>query len=387
MGYLAVVLQRLRLLLIALFWPLALLVLDRIRPGFFGDWNSILDLAALALAGTGALLAAGFAQWRLTHALVLIVLAGLGSHFGQLPYAAVVLPVIGLGLLPWCREAGWNGPAGGWVFTLVLVILALWWREGEPALRVEQWLRFEFAWRGRLWSPLTLFASTLAAAVLARLLIRALPSDLALGGTLVALMSQLPQSWPLPRVAATAAAVLAVWTGLLLHAWRLAYRDELTELPNRRALEDALRSRPTRWSLGMLDVDHFKKFNDHWGHDVGDQVLRRVAAALARVGERGRAFRYGGEEFAILFPHDDTERAAAALEAVRAGIADTPFRIRGQRDGAEKRGQKKNNPGHTITVSAGLARGDNDSAGTFKRADDALYKAKKKGRNRLVRDQ
>ena len=384
MSYLAVALQRLRLLLIALLWPLALLTLERIRPGFLGDWDSVLDLAALALAGAGALLAGGFAQWRLTHALILIVLSGLGSHFTQLPYAAVVLPVIGLGLLPWFREAGWNGPAGGWVLILMLVILALWWRDGDPALRVEQWLRFDFSWRGRLWSPLTLLAGMCAAAVLIRVLLRAAPVDLALGGALAALISQLPHSWPLPRVAATAAAVLAVWTGLLLHAWRLAYRDELTQLPNRRALEDALRSRPTRWSLGMLDVDHFKKFNDQWGHDVGDQVLRRVASALARVGGRGRAFRYGGEEFAVLFAHDDLERASNALDTMRAEIADTPFRIRGQRTGSEERGKNKASPENTITVSAGLARGKDDAATTFKRADDALYKAKKKGRNRLV---
>jgi diguanylate cyclase (GGDEF)-like protein len=134
-----------------------------------------------------------------------------------------------------------------------------------------------------------------------------------------------------------------------------------------------------------LDVDHFKKFNDQWGHDVGDQVLRRVATALAGVSGRGRAFRYGGEEFAIVFPHDDLGRAGDALETVRARIADTPFRIRGQRSGAEERGKKTDSPEHTITVSAGLARGEGDAAVTFKRADDALYKAKKKGRNRLVR--
>ncbi len=387
MQYLAAVSQRLRLLLIALVWPMALLALHQLRPGFFGNWASTLDLATLALAATGAFLAAGFAQWRLTHALLLIVLAGLGSHFTQLPYAGVVLPVIGLGVLPWFREAGWNGPAGGWVIALILVVLALWWRDGVPALRVEAWLRYEFTWHGRSWSPPTLLAGALAAVVLLRLLIRALPADLALGGALVALTSQLPQSWPLPRVAATAAAVLAVWTGLLLHAWRLAYRDELTDLPNRRALEDALQSRPARWSLGMLDVDHFKKFNDHWGHDVGDQVLRRVAVTLARVGERGRAFRYGGEEFAVLFPHDDAERAASALEAVRAEIADTPFRIRGQRTGTDARGKKKDSPEHTITLSAGLAMGNDDTAETLKRADNTLYKAKKKGRNRIVRDQ
>lgn len=385
MRYLTLLIQRLRLLVLVPLWPLVLLALHRLEAIPLTDWANVIDLATLALALSGGLIAAGFAQWRLTLAFLLVVAAGLGSRFPEWPWAATVLTVPVLATLPWFREGGWNGPASQWVGALMLVILALWWRGGEPARLVDNALRWSVSWQGQNWSPLSLLVAALLLAAGIRLLLRARATDLALAGAVAGLSPLLPQSGHLPATAATAAAVLALWTGLLLHAWSLAYRDELTELPNRRALDDALRSRPGHWSLGMLDVDHFKQFNDQWGHDVGDQVLRRVATELAAVGQRGRPFRYGGEEFAVVFPHDDLDRAAGALESVRATIASEPFRIRGQRGGTSERGKPGSAPEVNLTVSAGLTRGGSDAADTFKRADDALYKAKKKGRNRLVR--
>ena len=101
-------------------------------------------------------------------------------------------------------------------------------------------------------------------------------------------------------------AVAMVETG-----YRLAYHDELTGLPGRRAFNQMLLSVKADYCIAMVDVDHFKNFNDTYGHDTGDQVLRMVAAKLARVGGGGKAFRYGGEEFAIVFPH---KTAGAAEE-------------------------------------------------------------------------
>ena len=89
----------------------------------------------------------------------------------------------------------------------------------------------------------------------------------------------------------------------LQESHRLAFRDELTGLPGRRALDERLRALPGRYTVAMVDVDHFKKFNDTHGHDIGDQVLRLVGARLAEVGGGGIAYRYGGEEFSVLFPH------------------------------------------------------------------------------------
>ncbi|MGB0734344.1 MAG: GGDEF domain-containing protein, partial [Pontibacterium sp.] len=82
----------------------------------------------------------------------------------------------------------------------------------------------------------------------------------------------------------------------------MAYIDELTEIPGRRALQRKLSLIGKRYTLVMVDIDHFKKFNDTYGHDVGDQVLRLVASKLAKVNGGGSAFRYGGEEFTLLFP-------------------------------------------------------------------------------------
>lgn len=81
----------------------------------------------------------------------------------------------------------------------------------------------------------------------------------------------------------------------------MAYQDELTSLPGRRALKEYLLKLGSEYTIAMFDIDHFKKFNDTHGHDVGDQVLRMVASKLATVSGRGKSFRYGGEEFTLVF--------------------------------------------------------------------------------------
>ena len=102
----------------------------------------------------------------------------------------------------------------------------------------------------------------------------------------------------------TAAALCLVW-GLLRSSHAMAYRDELTGLPGRRALNERLKMLGGNFTIAMLDVDHFKRFNDTYGHDVGDEVLKLVASRIRRVGGGGTAYRYGGEEFCIVFPRKD----------------------------------------------------------------------------------
>src|SRR3990167_5951921 len=96
---------------------------------------------------------------------------------------------------------------------------------------------------------------------------------------------------------AAAGAIMLV--SLLQESHRLAFRDELTGLPSRRALEEGLHGLGPAHAIAMVDVDHFKKFNDTHGHDIGDQVLRLVAAQLRKIGGGGKAYRYGGEEFTL----------------------------------------------------------------------------------------
>ena len=88
---------------------------------------------------------------------------------------------------------------------------------------------------------------------------------------------------------------------VLEHGYDIAFRDELTGLPGRRAFNNVMEQLGGTYAIAMCDVDHFKRFNDAYGHDVGDQVLKMVAAKLSQVGGGGRAFRYGGEEFLVVF--------------------------------------------------------------------------------------
>jgi diguanylate cyclase (GGDEF)-like protein len=190
-----------------------------------------------------------------------------------------------------------------------------------------------------------------------------------------------------------AAAGLVLVVGVLQETYRLAFRDELTRLPSRRALNERLQSVSRRYAIAMVDVDHFKRFNDTYGHDVGDQVLRMVAARLARVGGGGRPFRYGGEEFTVLFAGKSADDALPHLEALRADIEDYRMAIRAADRPRRKRAGKRRRSGTpsaqtvSVTVSIGVAerepRHDYPEA-VIKAADKALYRAKRAGRNRVA---
>jgi diguanylate cyclase (GGDEF)-like protein len=112
---------------------------------------------------------------------------------------------------------------------------------------------------------------------------------------------------------------------VLEHGYDIAYRDELTGLPARRAFNNVMEQLGGTYAIAMCDVDHFKRFNDTYGHDVGDQVLRMVAAKLSQVGGGGRAFRYGGEEFLVVFRGRSAAEAEPFAESLRRSIADAGF--------------------------------------------------------------
>lgn len=169
----------------------------------------------------------------------------------------------------------------------------------------------------------------------------------------------------------------------------LAFRDELTGLPARRALDEALRDLSGGYSLAMVDIDHFKKLNDRFGHQVGDEALRMVAAKVAGV-TGGQAYRYGGEEFAVIFPRADLRQAKKHLEALRETIAKNRFvlrsRSRPRKKPATKGRPKKPSTSVKVTVSIGVAgtgakrRLPNE---VLKVADQQLYRAKRAGRNQV----
>jgi diguanylate cyclase (GGDEF)-like protein len=169
----------------------------------------------------------------------------------------------------------------------------------------------------------------------------------------------------------------------------MAFRDELTGLPARRALNDALQRVDGTYTVAMVDVDHFKKFNDTHGHDVGDHVLRMVATRLGNVTGGGRAYRYGGEEFAVLFPGKTAEQSAPHLEALRASVGNASFTKRGKDRPKEKpkspraKGAGAKELTVTVSIGAAQARGAALPAEVVKAADRALYRAKEAGRNRV----
>ena len=165
------------------------------------------------------------------------------------------------------------------------------------------------------------------------------------------------------------------------------------------------------YAIAVADIDHFKSFNDAYGHDTGDQILRMVATRLARVGGGGRAYRVGGEEFTILFPGKTAKDALPHLKALRLAIEESRFHTRGLSDrrsasrGADRRAATSRKTGRagrraplqpavaddtlSVTISIGVAEpypATQWAEQVVEAADKALYCAKRMGRNRVEAD-
>jgi GGDEF domain-containing protein len=191
-----------------------------------------------------------------------------------------------------------------------------------------------------------------------------------------------------------AAAALIFTIALLQDTFRMAFRDDLTGLPSRRDLNERMMGLGRRYVIAMVDVDHFKNFNDTYGHDLGDQVLKMVAMKLAAVEGGGTAYRYGGEEFTVLFPGRDIAPVMPHLEALRAAIEGYKIALRAPdrpdkpEPDTRKRGAFREADSVSVTISIGVAE-RNDSLATpedvIKAADKALYRAKSRGRNQVSR--
>ncbi|SMD02805.1 GGDEF domain-containing protein [Sporomusa malonica] len=178
------------------------------------------------------------------------------------------------------------------------------------------------------------------------------------------------------------AAEIMLIIAVVQDSYSMAYLDELTGLPARRALKEELMKLRGEYTIAMVDIDFFKKFNDTYGHDTGDEVLRLVASVLKKVTGGGKAFRYGGEEFTIVFPHTKIADALPYLEELRIAVEKTPYAYRGSK---EKKTKKKPSLKQLfVTISVGVAERSDKNKQTqevIKAADKALYRAKKKGRN------
>jgi diguanylate cyclase (GGDEF)-like protein len=206
-------------------------------------------------------------------------------------------------------------------------------------------------------------------------------------------------------VYATGAAVIFM-VSIVETSYAMAYHDELTGLPSRRAFHDAILQVRSSYTIAMVDIDHFKSVNDTYGHDTGDDVLCMVASKLSQVTGGGQVYRVGGEEFCILFPGCSAQEVLPDLENLRALIESSPFRLRGADRRGRARGTDRRSVSRSkrpsgrrvrsvrlagstalrITVSVGVAQQDEKNVhpnDVIKTADQALYRAKKSGRNRV----
>jgi two-component system cell cycle response regulator len=164
----------------------------------------------------------------------------------------------------------------------------------------------------------------------------------------------------------------------LQNAQTQALTDALTGIGNRRAFDWELerhlgdfRRHGTRFTIMLLDLDHFKSVNDSYGHDLGDQVLQGISGVLSKtLRETDLAARYGGEEFGVILPRTPVSEAYGVAERVRENLAQAEWKV--------QRGALR------VTTSAGLAevRSGDDESSLLRRADKSLYAAKRAGRNR-----
>jgi len=164
---------------------------------------------------------------------------------------------------------------------------------------------------------------------------------------------------------------------ILIESHQMAYVDDLTKLNSRRALNEKLLALPKRYVVVMADIDHFKKFNDTYGHDMGDIVLYRVAEVFSNVSMGGKPFRYGGEEFTVLFVNKCWADIESSLEELRASIEAMKVQVLDSKKGVYKDVQ--------VTISMGVSESQANLSPEqiIKRADNALYLAKRNGRNKI----
>ncbi|HEY6307640.1 MAG TPA: GGDEF domain-containing protein [Candidatus Angelobacter sp.] len=380
-----------------------------LRLGILVEPSGKARLLPLIVVTFGLILSGVFRRSRLFFAQLVLVAAQaaltclvphLAIPAGQvLVNAVAVLLPLNLVALAFVRERGIISPAGRRRLALVaLEIIAVGVLCMPQLARAASWLaRPFFPERFSAWSHLSqpgLLAFAAAAVVMVVLLVRRYrPVESSFLWALAASFAAL-------RVGGTtyAAAIffsggaLAMIVALLETSYKMAYHDELTQLPSRRALNEALMKLPGSYTIAMVDVDHFKRFNDTYGHAAGDQALRLVASRLAYITGGGKAYRYGGEEFAIMFPGKTTDEVFVYLDRMRGLIEQSTFVVRGKERRKNKRGKVTATKGVKrethVTVSIGVASSNGNNlppSEVLRAADQALYRAKAKGRNCTIK--
>ncbi|MBS0570502.1 MAG: GGDEF domain-containing protein [Proteobacteria bacterium] len=352
--------------------------------------------AAPLLNGAGFLLALGFRRNRAVLVLAVLTLAGLALVGAGSPDAGARGGDAARMFAPWLLLAAVALPERGLLARrnlalLLLLALAAWLTVGAsdrlwPGLRAA--LPFGvLPWSaGAVAAGLTFAASLLC---LLRWVVNGVPMEAGLGIVLgLAGIAMLPGMDVHDTSRALALAGACALLAMLYSSYRMAFIDALSGLPNRRALDETLARLSGDYAVAMVDVDHFKQFNDNHGHDAGDRVLRAVAGELRRE-RRARAFRYGGEEFCLLFAGARSRDAVRMCDQTRRGVEQMRVRIRSApaRRRAGQAIRRDEAVEAKVTVSIGVAVRDAQlrlATEVIKAADRALYQAKSRGRNRVV---
>lgn len=276
-----------------------------------------------------------------------------------------------------------------WVFfSLLIATLEL------PILQiVEHALRsigIKSPFQNLLLSPLQFVLISISAMALVILLIKSLQSIYLFAIASLATLALVYMSSLSIILFASLGSFLCLFSAIITSR-NMAFNDELTGIPGRRSLTQYAQEISGQFAVVMIDIDFFKNFNDKYGHDAGDNVIKLVASKIAKTGNRGRAFRYGGEEFTLVFDGKYIDDIRETIEGLRVQLESYPMAIRVQNRPKKSASESKNRRYSSVkqeivrvTCSFGIAQsalGSNDFKAAIKRADSALYKAKKGGRN------
>ena len=429
---------------------LLLLAASVVFRGAFGPVPSAaVDFYYYAVFAAGIFLAWRFHSSRILFALLTLFLASRALEFfsaGRIASAGpghIALEAVAL-LLPLNLIVFAALPERGWAFSATVsrlailffesVFVAIICRPGTitgPAFLHPEFLGHFPGTRLPMLAGLAFVAAL--GFVLAKFLLYRKPTESGLLWALLATMFSFHAGAVGPTArACVATAALILASSIIENSYFLAYHDELTTLPGRRAFNDALFRLEEPYAVAVVDIDHFKKFNDTYGHETGDQVLRMVAARLTGVTGGGQAYRMGGEEFAILFPEKSAKEILSHLELLRQVIEASNFRVRGgeerrsapripepvpesrnrdirkpsgqekDRRTAERRMHSRRPPrlrtkgrpavaeagSHEVSVTVSIGAAEPDTRlrtveQVIQAADKALYRAKQSGRNRV----
>ena len=377
--------------------------------GLRADWvPEFVRIAPYAVFGTGIFLGWLFNRSRSVHAILTLGLAErclhlLGQAGGEATYSLMVVRAAAATLLPLdlalfaaLKDRGLLSLQGLLRLCFLLAQpLALAWLMLTGRADLLAGFRHVF-WPLALWQRVVLpqpallaFGLALAAVLALRLLRKGPIADGFFWAVLASMLAFVRPGALLAVYLTTAGCILLA--SIFKTSYGLAFIDDLTGLPGRRAMKETLQRLGGRYAVAIVDVDHFKRFNDRHGHEVGDQVLRMVASRLAAAGGGAKAFRYGGEEFSLIYAGRNLDEVMPHLEVVRRVIASSGFYLRGNNRPRVKpeRPKHTSGPGRKLRVTASIGVAERNArhptpTAVLKAADKAMYRAKRKGRNRVV---